>query len=191
MKLHRAIPVLLLSVAAATAQTSSVDAALLAKANGGDAAAQVAVGEKLAAESGSTQSARQISEAYRQAAEWYKKAADQGNVAGMIHLAELLRSGKGVARDMAQAVDLYKKAADKNDVNAQGALGVLYSFGQGVQQNYAEAYFWFDLAASAPGPDQARFAQNRQMAGAHITADELEAVQDRVAAWKAKHPLAK
>ena len=43
-------------------------------------------------------------------------------------------------------------------------------------------------AAAVPGPRQAQYAANRQMIGQHITADELEAVQDRVAKWKAAHP---
>lgn len=169
------------------AQSASVDPALLAKANGGDAAAQVAIGEKIAAGSGGERTNRQMAEDYKQAAEWYRKAAEQGNLAGEMHLAELLRNGKGVARDMAQAVALYRKAAEQNDVSAQGMLGVLYSFGQGVEQNYVEAYFWFDLAASVPSPDQAKYLSNRQLAGTHITAEDLDAIQDRIAQWKTAH----
>jgi len=60
--------------------------------------------------------------------------------------------------------------------------------GQGVPHDDVEAYYWLDLAASAPGPNQEKYAENRQMIGTHITADELEAVQDRVAQWKAAHP---
>ena len=66
----------------------------------------------------------------------------------------------------------------------------LYSMGQGVEQSYAEAYYWLDLAAAVKGPKQAQYAANRQMMGAHITADELAAVQERAAAWKAAHPRA-
>jgi hypothetical protein len=180
--------ILALLPAVAAAQSAAIDPALLAKANGGDAAAQVVVGERCAAGSGGERSNRQMAEDYRQAADWYRKAADKGNLSAQMHLAELYRSGKGVARDMAQAVLWYRKAAEQNDVTAQGILGVLYSFGQGVPQNYVEAYFWFDLAASVPGPEQAKYAANRQMAGAHITAEDLEAIQDRTAQWKVAHP---
>jgi hypothetical protein len=51
-----------------------------------------------------------------------------------------------------------------------------------------EAYYWLDLAAAVKGPNQEKYAQNRQLIGTHITADELEAVQERVAAWMAAHP---
>jgi TPR repeat protein len=60
--------------------------------------------------------------------------------------------------------------------------------GQGVPRDDVEAYFWFDLAASVKGPNQEKFAANRQMIGERITADELADVEDRVAAWKAAHP---
>jgi TPR repeat protein len=171
---------LLMAGMAGAAQTAGVDAALLAKANGGDATAQVAVGqayEKSATKPG-----------YAQAAAWYLKAANQGNIGAEVRLAALYRDGRGVARDMAQAADWYRKAADQGDVSAQGTLGLLYSIGQGVPRSDVEAYYWLALAAAAKGPEQEKYAANRQSMAARITADELEAVQDRVAQWLAAHP---
>jgi uncharacterized protein len=107
----------------------------------------------------------------------------------VIHLAALYRDGgNGFPRDMEQAAAWYLKAADQGDVTAQGTLAVLYSMGQGVPHDDEEAYFWFDIAASVKGPNQEKYAANRQMIGERITADELADVQDRVAAWKAAHP---
>jgi TPR repeat protein len=167
----------------ALAQIAGIDAALLAKANGGDAASQVLVGESYAAGKGVTRD-------YNQAAAWYRKAAEKGNVSGELHLAALYRDGggKGFPRDMVQAATWYRKAADQGDAGAQGTLGLLYSFGQGVPQSYVEAYYWLDLAARAKGPNQEKYAANRQMVGTHITADELDSVEERVAAWIAAHP---
>ncbi len=165
-------------------QQTGIDAVLLAKANGGDAAAQVAVGEIYAAGNG-------VARDYKLAAEWYRKAADKGDTNAELHLAALYRDGgQGFARDMAQAAAWYQKAAEQGDVGAQGTLGTLYSVGQGVAQSYVEAYYWLDLAASVKGPKQAQYAANRQMMGIHITADELAGIQDREAAWKAAHPRA-
>lgn len=172
----------------ALAQSAVLDPALLTKANAGDAAAQVLVGESVAAGSGQARSAKQLTEDSRQAAEWYRKAAAQGDIAGEMHLAALYRDGKGVARDMEQAAGWYRKAAEQGDVTAQATLGVLYSMGQGVEHNDVEAYYWLDLAASVKGPNQEKYAANRQMIGTHITADELDAVQERVAQWKSAHP---
>ena len=155
----------------------------MAKANAGDAAAQVEVGEDYAAGKG-------VARDYKLAAEWYRKAAEKGDVAGEMHLAGLYRDGGGkyFARDMAQAAEWYRKAAEQGDVTAQGILGTLYWLGQGVELSYPDAYYWLDLAAHVKGPNQEKYAANRQMIGAHITADELADVQDREEKWLAAHP---
>jgi TPR repeat protein len=161
---------------------AGIDAGLLVKANGGDAAAQVSVGESYQAGNG-------VPKDLQQASAWYQKAADKNNLSGELHLAALYRDGgKGFARDMAQAAVWFQKAADQGDVEAEATMGTLYSMGQGVQQNYAEAYYWLDLAAAVKGPKQAMYAAHRQMMGEHITADELDLVQQRAATWKAAHP---
>jgi hypothetical protein len=171
------------------AQTPAIDPALLAKANAGDAAAQqVLVGDSYAAGNGQARSSSQLAEDLQQAAEWYRKAADKNDIAGELRLAALYRDGRGVPRDMAQAADWYRKAAEQGDATAQATLGVLYSMGQGVPHDYVEAYYWLDLAAAVKGPNQEKYAANRQMVGAHITADELAEVQERVAKWLAAHP---
>jgi TPR repeat protein len=161
----------------------AIDPALLAKASAGDAASQVLVGESYAAGKG-------VGQDYNQAADWYRKAAEQGSIAGELHLAGLYRDGGGkhFARDMVQAVAWYRKAAEQGDVGAQATLGVLYSIGQGIPQSYVEAYFWLDIAAQTKGPNQEKYAANRQMIGTHITADELADVQEREAKWLAAHP---
>ena len=169
-------------------QTTAVDPALLAKAAAGDVSAELDVGDAYAAGKGSPREPRQLAADYKQAAAWYQKAADQGNIQAQIHLADLYRDGRGVLRDMAQAVSWYRKAADQGDAGAQGSLGLLYSVGMGVPRDDVEAYYWLSLAAAVKGPNQARYTANRQSVGEHITVDQEAAVKDRVAAWKAAHP---
>jgi hypothetical protein len=179
---------LAVALAAASAQTAVPDPALQAKASAGDATAQIALGEQLAASAAAEHSALRAGETYQQAADWYRKAAAQGSIPGEMHLASLYRDGgKGFNRDLAQAFAWYRKAAEQGDATAQGTLGVLYSFGQGIAQNYAEAYFWLDLAASASSPDQQKYASNRQLIGTHLTTDEVDAAEERVSQWKAAH----
>jgi TPR repeat protein len=163
----------------ASAQNAVVDPAVLAKANAGDAAAQVQAGDSCSA-----------AHDYKQAVEWYTKAANQDNIAAELDLASLYRDGRGklFARDVDQAAAWYRKAADQGDAGAQGTLGMLYTLGQGVPQSDVEAYYWLDLAAAVKGPNREQYAGNRQNVGTRITAGELEEVQERVAAWKAKHP---
>jgi TPR repeat protein len=168
-----------------------IDPALLARANAGDPAAQVSAGEQYAKAAAAETDREQATADSQQALAWYRKAADQGNVAGELHLAALYRDGaKGIERDMAQAAAWYRKAAEQNDAGAQGALGMLYTLGQGVARDDVEAYFWLDLAASAPGPSQAQYIANRQNVGTRITANELEQVQERLTKWKRAHPRA-
>ncbi|MGA2035768.1 MAG: tetratricopeptide repeat protein, partial [Thermoguttaceae bacterium] len=142
------------------AQPSGIDPTLLARANGGDAAAQVAVGEDYAAGQG-------VARDYKLAAEWYRRAADKGDIAEEMHLAALYRDGGGkyFPRDMVQAAAWYCKAAEQGDVTAQGILGTLYSVGQGVPLSYPDAYYWLDLAAHVKGPNQEKYAANRQSIG--------------------------
>lgn len=160
------------------AQTPSLGSALPPSANAGDAVSQVQAGQ-----------AYEASRDFRQAAEWYRKAAEQGSVSGATHLADLYRDGgKGFPRDVTQAAVWYRKAADQGDPTAQGTLGMLYALGQGVPRNDVEAYYWLDLAAAVKSPSQAQYAANRQNVGTRITVSELSDIQDRVAQWKAAHP---
>ncbi|MGD0095406.1 MAG: tetratricopeptide repeat protein [Terracidiphilus sp.] len=177
------VPALLaVVVPTAASQSSGINPALLTKANAGDPAAQIGVGESYAAGNG-------IPRDLKLAADWYRRAAEKGDIAGELHLAALYRDGgKDFPRDMEQAANWYRKAADQGDVNAQATLGLLYFLGQGLQQDYVEAYFWLDLAAAVKGPKQQQYAANRQLIGTHITTDQLEEVHDRVAKWQAAHP---
>jgi TPR repeat protein len=188
MSLHStklSILVLLVTGLTAVAQSASIDSALLAKANNGDAAAQVQVGDAYAEGKG-------VARDPKQAGEWYKKAADQGNISAELHLAVLYRDGAGkiFPRDAEQAAAWYRKAADQGDAGAEGTLGMLYTLGQGVPRSDVDAYFWLDLAASAPGPNQAQYIANRQNVGTRITADDLEAIHEREDKWRAEHPRA-
>ena len=169
-------------------QATGIDPVVLAKANAGDAASQVLVGDSVAAGNRQARNAKQLAADYQQAAEWYRKAAEKGDIGGETRLAALYRDGRGLARDMAQAAEWYRKAAEQGDATAQATLGVLYSMGQGVPHDDVEAYYWLDLAASAKGPNQEKYAANRQMIGTHITADELASVEERAAKWLAEHP---
>jgi TPR repeat protein len=185
-RLVLALAVALVVVPAATAQ--SVDAALLARANTGDAAAQVSVGEQYAKAAGMTQDPDDAADAWKKSAEWYGKAAAQENIPGEIHLAECYRDGRGLARDMSKAAQWYRKAADQDDAGAQGTLAMLYVMGQGVPQSDVDAYFWLDLAAAIPSANQQRYIINRQNVGTRITAEDLEAVRKREKQWKAANP---
>lgn len=174
----------------AVSQAPAIDPALQSKADAGDPAAEVSVGESHAKVAGAASDPEAAADGWSKAAGWYAKAAAQSYVSAEIHLADCYIYGRGVGRDKGKVAEWYRKAAEQGDPGAQGTIAMLYTMGQGVPQDDAEAYFWFDLAASADTPNRERYLTNRQNVGTRITADQLAAVQRRLKKWKAAHPRA-
>jgi TPR repeat protein len=81
------------------------------------------------------------------AANWYRKAAEQGLPRAQYTLGRLYVDGEGVPQDYQQAVHWLRKAAAQNYVLAWNRLGVMYERGQGVPRDDVEAFKWFSLAA--------------------------------------------
>ena len=66
-----------------------------------------------------------------EAARWYRKAADAGNVKGMGYLGAMYEEGRGVGKDELEAVRWYRKAADAGSEGDSGFLGWAYMTGLG------------------------------------------------------------
>jgi TPR repeat protein len=113
----------------------------------GDAEVQFGMGLKFAADTGSAQD-------YRQAAEWYHKAAEQNHSLAQFNLGVMYAMGQGVARDAAQSAMWFGKAARLGDAGAQFHLGEScqrVSFAQApadASESRIEAYKWYRLAAA-------------------------------------------
>jgi TPR repeat protein len=120
--------------------------AIRAKAEGGDAASQRALGDfySLRGFAGSAPDGRQ-------AMMWWQKAADQGDVLAMNKLAGGYAVGKLVPRDPAQAVSRARKAADKDDPGAEIMLGSDYAIGFGVSKDKDQALVWLRKAEAHGG----------------------------------------
>lgn len=117
-----------------------------AKAEHGDAKAQLAVGAWYAGESG-------LKPNPAEAMKWYRKAAEQGNVHAQFWLACGYHKGEGVEKDYADAVKWYRKAAEQGLVSAQNKLGECYVSGIGVEPNSMEAMKWYRKAAEQDNAD--------------------------------------
>jgi len=63
-----------------------------------------------------------VTKDYKQAFEWFKKAANQGDADGQYWLGNLYAWGKGVAQDNKQAVEWFRKAGKQGNENALGDL---------------------------------------------------------------------
>ena len=88
-----------------------------------------------------------VTQDYYQAADRFRKAAEQGNADAEFYLGLCYSSGQGVSQDFYQAVDWYRKAAEQGNADAQNALGNCYYLGQGVAQDYNQAVEWYRKAA--------------------------------------------
>ncbi len=82
-----------------------------------------------------------------QAAQWWRKAAEQGLARAQNELAVVLSDGRGVPAEPQQAVFWYRKAAEQGFGWAQFYLGKTYAEGRGVARNQTQAVGWVRKAA--------------------------------------------
>ena len=83
---------------------------------------------------------------YTKAAEWYKKAAEQGDALATYNLAGCYRLGRGVEQNDEMAATYNQKAANMDMPEAQAELAGMYYRGTGVEQDYTMAVHWFKRA---------------------------------------------
>ena len=112
-----------------------------------DAEAQFGLGLQFATGAGATQD-------YAQAADWYRKAAEQNHGLAQFNLGTMYARGQGVVRDDAQSVVWFGRAAKLGDAGGQ------YHMGRNCQRTSMEglpaealearieAYKWFQLSAA-------------------------------------------
>ena len=63
-----------------------------------------------------------VAQDHKQAAAWWRRAADQDFAQAQYNLGALCYEGKGVAQDHKQAAAWYRRAADQGDAQAKAAL---------------------------------------------------------------------
>jgi len=88
-----------------------------------------------------------IIENEKEAAKWFKLAADQKYAPGQSRLGFCYYEGFGLDQDYTEALKWYQLSAEQGNSDAQKALGDCYYYGKGVPQYYEEAVKWYKLAA--------------------------------------------
>jgi TPR repeat protein len=88
-----------------------------------------------------------VSQDNAQAAEWFRKAADQGNSFAQNELGKLYYVGTTIPKDYAQAAEWFRKAAEQGLAEAQYKLGFQYDQGEGVPKDHEQAIVWYQKAA--------------------------------------------
>ncbi|MED5579310.1 MAG: tetratricopeptide repeat protein, partial [Nitrospinota bacterium] len=113
----------------------------------------------------------------RDAAEWYKKSADQGNIEAMDKLANAYYNGDDnyVMRDLKKRFEIHKKGAFAGSVVHQFKLGFAYLEGEGVGKNYKKALKWFKESAVIGYPPSESelglmYAEGKGVSQSHIKA---------------------
>lgn len=84
---------------------------------------------------------------FKQAAEWYEKAAYKNHVEALMHLGMFYAQGKGVEKNGKKALEYIQKAAKTGDKNAQYNLARCYEEGIGTVVDYSRAFDWYKKAA--------------------------------------------
>ena len=143
---------------------------LRTKAEAGDTAAQVQLGELyFAGEKAPFDKA--------EAAKWYRMAADQGNTKAAFLLGFMCEVGDGVPKYKGEAAKWYRQAAEGGDSRAQFLLASMYARGDGVAQDMAESATWL-LKAAQQGHAAAQAALlKRYYSGENLFGGKAEAVK--------------
>lgn len=84
-----------------------------------------------------------------EAAQWFRRAADQGLAMAQNRLGFMYANGQGVPQDYSEAVSWFRKAAEQGLADAQHNLGMMYEKGHGVPQDDIEAVKWYRKANDA------------------------------------------
>lgn len=85
----------------------------------------------------------------RQAAEWYRRAAERNYPDAQTRLGFMYARGHGVEKDEIKAVRLFRQAAEQGNSNAQHSLGIMYATGSfGYKKDLILAYVLVGHAAA-------------------------------------------
>lgn len=85
---------------------------------------------------------------YERAAQWFRKAADNGVANARYNLGVLYQQGLGVERSLEDAIKWYTAAARQGHPEAQYNLGIAYIEGIGVPYDPFKAADYFEFAAT-------------------------------------------
>lgn len=87
-------------------------------------------------------------EDYKDALEWFEKAAKQGHSDAQWFLGYMYDKGKGVKQNYSKAAKWYEKAGDQGHTTAQWTLGYFYYCGWGVPKDPVKSFEWYLKAAN-------------------------------------------
>ena len=127
-----------------------------------------------------------VKQDFKAAAQWYKKAAAEGNEYAQFKLAECYYNGTGVNEDKEKACELYKKAADHGNRDAIAKLAEYYQIiieTDDDEYDDDEVVFSEELMhAAEQGDAEAQF----QLAECYFFGDGIEEDEEEARKWYQK-----
>jgi TPR repeat protein len=76
---------------------------------------------------------------FDEAAQCFRKAADQGHAGAQLQLGVLCETGQGVPQNFHEAMFWYRRAATNEELHANCRIAALYHYGKGVPEDLDEA----------------------------------------------------
>jgi TPR repeat protein len=122
---------------------------------------------------------------FTEAARWYRKAADQGDIEALYNLGYMYHEGQGVPKDYQKGNELFEEVADRGrfiedgsrSYKAMDMLGNSYRSGETGPPDYVEAYKWYAMAAARGHPKALGQMHEAQQ---HLTNEQLTEAKRRV-----------
>jgi len=113
------------------------------------------------------------------AADWFRKAAEQGDVNAQYRLGVMYLKGDGVPQDKKEASSWLRKAAGQRDAKTKAGylLGAMHDYGEGVPRDSREAAQWYRKAAEQGDSDSQYALGVMYFNGTGVERDKKEAVK--------------
>ena len=127
---------------------------------------------------------------HREAAEYFRKAAEQGLAVAQFDLAVRYRLGQGVPQDMVQSFKWLRLAAQQGHRTAQFNLALMYGMGKGTEEDVVQAFYWMRKAAEQGDADAQHKVALSYIHGQGVPKDVALAGQWALKAAQQGHPEA-
>ena len=111
---------------------------------------------------------------YKEAMQWSRLAAEQGNANAQANIGALYFYGQGVPKDDKETVKWQRLAAEQGHARSQRNLGLMYKLGLGVKEDAIYGNMWLNIAASNGDED----AANEREATGGMTESDISKAQD-------------
>jgi TPR repeat protein len=120
-----------------------------------------------------------------EAMRWYGKAAEQGHLEAIQHLAMM----NAMSKNDAEAVKWFRKGAEMGSGDCMWGLGQCYLDGRGEKQDTILAYALFSASLDGVENPQQKQAMTsrRDTFGKALTAEQLKKTEPLIQEWIAKY----